>query len=220
MRQIVLLGNISILLAVGSACGKTDEVSSTTTGNLKSNPLAGASQGSILNKLSYFASLDQFLALTMFGLKNANAAVTTFNTFKVCVSEIVYETQSGSAGSPNTPLKPGLLDFSPTSTEAMTIGTLDITSGTVLKNIKFTIATKPELCSSADYAVLFNAGSSGDKKVTQDMSFQFDFASGGYTFQSGQTVTLYLGDIVNGMATLGSGLNNTTIQTVDVGQAK
>lgn len=200
---------VFLALAVSAAafgCGK--EESGMQNGILlQSNPLAGASQAGLF---------ERFI-----GIQNAYAAVTAFNTFKVCVSEVVWELQSGAAGSSATaPLKPGLLDFSPTSTSAMSIGYLDLTAGTVLKNIKFTIATKPELCSNADYAVLFNAGSSGDKKVTQDMSFQFDFASGGYTVENGKAITVYLGDIVNGMATLGSSLDNSTIQTVDVGQAK
>ncbi|MCM2279184.1 MAG: hypothetical protein NDJ89_13995 [Oligoflexia bacterium] len=206
---------IQILAAAG--CGKQE-----STGiPLQSNPLAGPDQ-------AYFQALSQRLfargsesLLRILGVEPAYAAVSSFNTLKMCVSEVVWELLSGSqASSTAAPLKPGLLDFSPTDTTAKALGTLDVEPGTVLKNIKFTIATKPELCSGANYAVLFNSGATGERHVTQDISFRFDFPPGGYTVDDSRAITLYLGNIVNGMVSLGAGLDDSSIQTVSVGQAQ
>ena len=208
-----------VLSAAISGCGKED---TTALGvPLQSNPLAGPSQAFYKNSSTYYANIAGNFLQNILGIQTAHASVSTFNTFKICVSEVVWELAAGTAGnSATTPLKPGLLDFSPTAIDAMTIGYLDIAAGTALKNIKFTVANKPDICGGADYAVFFNSNSSGgDKKVTQDMSFKFDFESASYNVENGKAITVYLGDIVNGMAALGTGLNNETIQTVNVGQA-
>lgn len=210
MQKRLIVPGVLALASLLTACGKEEAQSGIP---LESNPLAGANQAYSSHPLDLLQSLL---------VPNAYAAVSSFTSFKVCVSEIVWELQSGTAGSSSTaPLKPGLLDFSPTSTEAKSIGNLDLEPGAVLKNIKFTIATKPDLCGGADYAVAFSAASTGgEKKVTQDMSFRFDFSGGAYTVAEGQKITLLLGDIVNGMVSLGASLDNSSIQTVNVGQAK
>ncbi|MCM2323748.1 MAG: hypothetical protein NDJ90_10860 [Oligoflexia bacterium] len=202
-----------------SACGKENPSAGIP---LQSNPLAGPSQALRHGSSLYFAQTGLDLFGALLGVRTAQAAVNAFNTFKVCVSEVVWELASGTSASSSTaPLKPGLLTFSPTATEAATIGNLDLQAGTALKNIKFTLATKPEICAGADYAVLFNSDSTGgDRKVTQDMSFSFEFPVSGYIVENDQPITLFLGDIVNGLAALGAGLDNSSIQGVNVGQAR
>ena len=97
-----------------------------------------------------------------------------------------------------------------------------MTPGTVLKNVKFAIATVPSFCQGANYAALYNSSASGgDILITQNVAFRFDFAAPGYNVTGGlQVIDLLLGQIVNGMFALGTGLNNSTIQTINVGQAQ
>jgi len=191
-------------LALVAGCGKQAGPGVT----IQSNPLAGP------NAASLWRIFDSLI-----GIPSAYAAVQPFTTFKMCVGEVVWEFVGGQPGSSNVKLKPGLLDFSPSSQDVMVIGTLDVPSGSALKNIKFTIEKVPSLCANANYAVLFNAGS-GDKQVEQNTSFKFEFGSGGRTVSDGDVVTLYLGEIVNAMVALGNSLNDSTIQTITAGQAK
>lgn len=184
---------------------------------VQSNPLAGVSAAA-LDRGPFFIASQLFQRA--FFIQPAQAAVSAFTEFKLCVSEIVYELMSGQSGTSSTPLKPGLLTFSPSSTTAMTIGNLDISAGAVLKNIKFTIATVPSLCGGANYSVRFNHdGLGAAKEITQDVSFRFDFVASGFTPITSTPMTLFLGGIVTGMVAKGSNLDGSTIQTVNVGQA-
>lgn len=202
-------------------CGNKGTTSLTTSsgGNVtvQTNPLAGVNAAAL--DRSPFLIASQLIQRVFF-IHSAQAAVSAFTEFKLCVSEVVYELLSGQSGASSTPLKPGLVTFSPSSTTAMTIGNLDISAGAVLKNIKFTIATVPSLCGGVNYSVRFNHdGLGAAKEITQDVSFRFDFGASGFTPSTSSPITLFLGGIVTGMVAKGSNLDGSTIQTVNVGQA-
>lgn len=208
---------VAISVIFLTACGGTG-IGNPQNGNvsLQTHQLAGADAA--LNSLS----LPGSIVAALLGIRPAYGAVSSFNKFQVCLSSITFEQMSGQPEQGDRVLSPGLVTFSPTNTSPMSIGSLYLTPGSTLKNVKFVIATVPELCQGANFAVLFNGPSSGgDISITQDVSFRFDFPGAGYTVSGdGQTIDLLLGDIVNGMVSLGSGLNNSTIQTVNVGQAQ
>lgn len=199
-----------ILMTALSGCGGTsvgNPIDGTVT--LQTNQLAGP--GAAYNR-------PQRIFEFLFGIQNAFAAVSPFNTFNICLSSVTFESYNGFS---NVPLNPGLLQFSPTSTVPMTLGTVGISSGSTLKNIKFVIATKPEICGGANYSVLFNSpASGGDRTATQDVAFRFDFSTPYLLLPGDQTVTLFLGLIVDALYNLGATLSDTTIQAVNVGQAQ
>lgn len=214
-RMLMLALSISAA-ALTTGCGRGGVT-------LQANPLAGPSAAKLLTpQQQFFANAYEGLMKGFLGVNNAVASVSSFTTFKMCVDTVTYETLSGEAKSPTTPLQPGLISFSPTATTATSIAQIDIPKDTVLKNIKFTVANVPAVCSGADYSVLFNV-SGTDIKLTQNVAFRFDFGSSGYTISGAdQNISLFLGNIVNGMVTLANttGLTNDSIQTVNVGQAQ
>ena len=219
MKYTSILRWLIPLALLTSSCGGTGIGNPLVT--IQTHPLAGP-DAAMLPKVPWYMGRVENLLASLFGIQKAWAAVSTFNRFEICLSEITFELLAGGVDSGDRTLSPGLLSFSPSSTEAMTIGGLNLTPGSTLKNVKFVIATKPEICSGANYAVLFNSPSSGgDRLITQDVSFRFDFPSSGYVITgSPQTIDLLLGQIVNGMVALGATLDNSTIQTVNVGQAQ
>lgn len=216
-----------ILFGVGTGCGGTS-VGNPQNGavTLQSNPLAGPTAASLGKGRFDFATLGEGLMNTFFGIEKAWATVSSFSTFQICLDTVTFERLDGSAetqnGSSNIVLNPGLLTFSPTSTDPMVIGSLNLTADSVLKDVKLTVASVPQLCGT-NYSVRFDSGTSGPVDLTQNVAFRFDFPVSGTTVTgSAQTLTLFLGQVVDGMVTLANAgnLNNSTIQTVNVGQAQ
>jgi hypothetical protein len=207
-------------LACGiSACGA--DSGGTGSGNpgnvaLQYNPLSGSAAASLSPATFPFANWVDHL------IPFAVAAVSSFTTFKMCNDTMVLTDTSGNTVSVNGETSQaglGLLTFSPTSTTAQTLTTLSIATGVQIKEIKLTSAAKPSTCSGVTYAVQFDPGS-GPINITQNTSFTFTLSTPLTISGSSQTLTLLLGQIVNGMVALGTGLNNSTIQTVNVGQAR
>jgi hypothetical protein len=223
----LLVAALSGGLALGTGgCGGAGTSVGNPAMTLQTNPLAGPNAASNGARFLPLALLERGLVEGLLGIQTALAAVSPFTTFRICLNTLEFERLDGSKeeqnGSSNIPLNPGLLTFSPVSHDPMTLGTLLLTEGSVLKNVKFTIATVPELCGGANYAIRFNSGT-GDVDLTQNVAFRFDFPAEGLRITSeSRGITLLLGAIVNGMVTLANAgnLNNSTVQTVNVGQAQ
>ena len=205
------------------ACGGTG-VGNPVTGNLtiQSNPLAGPSQGKV-SPMQWLRPSHWFLMPLQ--SVPAVASVSSFSVFKACNDKMKFTDSSGNTisinGQSSAEVGSGLLNFSPTSTSPMTIGTVSVPSGVVIKEVEVTFAVVPAVCQGANYAVQFNDGVNGVKEITQNTAFKFTFSGAGLSVDgSVQSITLLFGQIVNGMVALGSGLNNSTIQTVNVGQAQ
>lgn len=204
-----------------SACGQP----ATGSGNVSitSNALAGPSAASIYRSdKSLFALFDRVGGLfssALLGIRTAYAAVTPFTSFKACNNTLILRDQNGDPisinGSTSLEAGRGLLDFSPTSTAPMTLGSLSIPTGTQISRIDITFAATPSICGGASYAVQFDAGG-GPIDITQNTAFRFDFASP-KTIAEVDAVNLKFGNIVDAMAALGGGLNNSTIQNVAIG---
>jgi hypothetical protein len=162
---------------------------------------------------------------TLLGSRPAFATVSSFTSFKMCNDTFVMTDTSGNTVPINGQASEaglGLLTFSPTSTSAMALVYANVAAGAQIQEIDITTAVKPDVCGGANYAVQFDPGS-GPISITQNTAFKFQFStpvtiSG--TTASPQTLTLLFGQIVNGMVSLGTGLNNSTIQTVNVGSAR
>ena len=187
---------------------------------LQSAPLAGPNAASLDRPGLWIADLME----TFMGLRSAFAAVSSFSNFKLCNDTLVMTDTNGNTvpingSTSGTGL--GLLNFSPTSTTPMALTSLTIVAGTQIKEIDITSAVKPDTCSGVSYAVLFDTGS-GANLITQNTAFKFTFSTPMTITGNAQTLSLLFGQIVNGMVNLvnGSGLTNSSIQTVNVGQAK
>jgi hypothetical protein len=100
----------------------------------------------------------------------------------------------------------------------MAIGTIAIPAGTIISEVDITFAVVPDVCGGASYAVQFDPGS-GPISITQNTAFKFKYAAN-KTVAATDTITLQFGDIVNAMVLKGTALNDSTIQTINVGQAK
>lgn len=208
----------AVSLSALASCG-TSAPSATSSGNisLKSAALSTSSTASlrtpfVLSPVGVFAELLNSLV----GIHEAYAAtVSAFTTFQICNDTLVITDSSGKTlNSSEAGL--GMLTFSNSSTSSATLTSYTITSGTYIKQIKITSAGKKETCPSmGENAVIFNPGS-GAINITQNTSFTFSYSSPLLVTGNAQTVTLMFGAIVNAMAALGTGLNNSTIQTVTV----
>ena len=215
------LSFFSILAALLTACGGTGtgNPKTDTSGNLalQSAPLAGPNAA-----FNLYQKLEDRL-FSFFGLSSAFATVSSFSLFKACNDTLTFLDTNGSQitvnGSSTPSVGQGLLTFSPTGTTAMSIGSLNIPSGTVLSEIDITFAVVPTVCSGVAYAVQFDPGS-GPINITQNTAFKFKFNSNYTITGNAQTVNLQFGTIVNAMVNLGTGLNDSTIQTINVGQAQ
>ena len=221
----LLAVSLAVFVSLGwlLACGGTSVGNPQVT--VRSNPLAGPNAASLGGHSFNLASLSEGLASAFFGIGNAWAAVSSFSKLEICFDTMTFDRTDGTTevqnGSSNIVLNPGLMSFSPTSTGYMAIGSLNLTPGSLLKDVKLTVAVNPTVCNGAGYSVRFNSGVGADIDLTQNLAFRFDFPTSGDQVTGGQqTITLFLGAIVNGMVSLGSGLNNSTIQTVNVGQAQ
>jgi len=219
---------LSLFVAVSiQGCGGTGTGNPTIT--LQSAPLAGpnaASMGrSSFTKLAFLDAITQGLARYFFGINEASAVVSSFAKFSACNDTLVFLDGNGVQLTINNSANPsvgqGLLDFSPTSTSPMTIGSIGISAGTVLSEIDITFANVPAICAGANYAVQFDNGVGGGLiTITQNTAFKFRFANNYTITDSQHTITLMFGAIVNAMVAKGSALNNQSIQTINVGQAQ
>jgi hypothetical protein len=221
--RLIPLGLMAVTL---SACGTTNSASSGNV-TIKSSPLAGANAASLMKNGVTFASvadgISQGLAQIFFGIQNAHAAVSSFTSFKACNDTFKFIDSDGNqlsiSGSQNPSVGQGLLTFSPSSTDAMTIGSLDIPAGTVLSEIDITFAVAPTFCQGVSYAIQFDPGT-GPINITQNTEFKFKFGSGKTITADAQSLNLLLGSIVTAMVAKGTNLNDSTIQTINVGVAQ
>lgn len=214
---------LSLCLALVK-CGGTGTGNPVTNNVLvQSNPLSGPGAALLSPRSAIFSGYD--LLAKLFQIQSAFASVSTFASFKVCNDTMKFIDINGNVisidGASSVGVGTGLISFSPTSTTPMTIGSLKIEAGTAIKEIDITLATVPSVCQGANYAVQFDDGTHGPINITQNTAFKFMFPGSGVTVVNGlQTFTLLFGQIVNGMVSLGAGLNNSSIQTVNVGQAQ
>lgn len=219
---------VSTGLALGlacalSACGK-DTASASGNVTIQSNPLVGPSAASLGSPKFNLASLTQGLADSLFGIGSAWASVNPFTSFKACNDTLIFLDSNGNQLTVNGAAAPaggaGLLTFSNSSSAPMQIASVDVPSGTTIAEVDITFATKPSVCNGANYAVQFDPGS-GPIDITQNTAFKFQFSGSGRAFDgTPATINLLFGTIVNAMIAQGTNLNNSTIQTINVGQAE
>ena len=204
-------GLVSAVVVLTTGCGQ--KATSSQNLNLKSAPLAGPSA-------ARFMPLQNMMG--WIGLPLAHAAVSSFSSFQLCNDTLVMTDSNGNTVKVNgkeSEAGVGLLTFSPAATTPMSIASLQVDSGVLIKEVKITSAVNPTLCGNADFAVSFTPLSS-QIKITQNTEFKFTFASPLQVSGSSQDVTLLFGSIVNAMlsqAGTGAGLTNSTIQSVVVG---
>jgi hypothetical protein len=219
----ILMLLTSTLAAGFLGCGTTPAVSSGNV-TLQTHQLAGSGAASLQGSTKY-AAMAGDLVQRLLGIQNVWAAVSSFATFKACNDTLKLLDDQGHQltinGSQNPSIGQGLLTFDPASGAPMTLGALTIPAGTVLSEIDITFAVVPSVCGGANYAVEFDNGTGGGvRDITQNTAFKFTFASGRTITGSAETIDLRLGDIVNAMVAKGSALDNSTIQTINVGQAQ
>ncbi len=226
-RSITAL--IAVVVAVTAAslltgCGKPLDGNVT----IQSWQLGGSGAASLKQK-SLFASLSKGflddLIAPLLGIKEAFAAVSSFSVFSACNDTLKFVDSNGNQisinGNANPSVGQGLLSFSSASSLPMTIGAITIPSGTAIKEIDITFAVVPSVCSGANYAVQFDNGIGGGTiNISQNTAFKFQFASPLTVSETPQTISLLFGNIVNDMVSKGNTLNNSTIQSVAVGQAQ
>ena len=206
-------------LAIGGGCGGTGTGNPATANVvMQSAPLAGANAASLEHPGLWFIPLMDVLL----GVRSALAAVSPFTSFKLCNDTLVMKDAGGNTIAVDGSTQHqglGLITFSPTADTPMTLASLSIAAGTQVKEIDITSAISTTLCPGFSDAVEFNPNS-GAIHISQNTAFKFIFATPVSITGTQQTLSLLLGQIVNGMVALGAGLNNSTIQTVNVGQAK
>jgi hypothetical protein len=224
-KQSLTLALVTVVaLSPLAGCGKKD-VAGNGHITLQTHALAGPSAAA-LRGAGRYAAVAGDLAGRLLGIGKAWAAVSSFATFKACNDTMIFLDQDGRQlsvnGLENPSIGQGLLTFDPSSGAPMALGTLDLPAGTVLSEIRVTFAVVPSVCSGANYAVQFDNGAGGGvRDITQNTAFRFRFASPGRTISGAdETIDLKLGDIVNAMVSLGSSLDNSTVQTINVGQAE
>ena len=219
----IALTVLGVVLATG--CGKSPVAGNVT---LQSAPLAGPNAASIGSQSAYsVASIADTIGSTLLGLLVGShdayaAAVASFSSFKICNDTLVMTDVNGNTvpinGSTNQ-AGVGLLTFSSASTSSTVLGLpLNIASGTQIKEIDITSAVNTALCPGFPDAVAFDPGT-GAVHISQNTAFKFKYANPLTITGSSQNLNLLFGQIVNGMVSLGVSLNNSTIQTVNVGQA-
>lgn len=218
---VPMLFVVTSLSVVSSGCGSSTAGSNT----IYAAPLSGPNAASLSlqgRMLALADSLVNFLGEGLLGLHPAVAGVPSFTSFKACNDTLVFINSKGEKlninGSQNPSVGQGLLTFSSSGTDLMTIGSVNIPDGTVLSEVDITFAVKPSVCAGAVYAIQFDSGL-GPVNITQNTAFKFLFPAG-KTVAANDSVTLMFGQIVNGMVTKGAALDNSTIQTVNVGLAK
>lgn len=217
---IALLIATALPLATGGGCGG----GGTGTGNpgniaLQSAPLAGSGAASLNHPE---LRVVPFLMDLLLGVRAAFASVSLFTSFKLCNDTLVVTDTDGETVAVNGSTEHaglGILTFSPSSETPMSLTSVNIAAGIQIRQISVTSAIKPDICPGFSDAVEFDPGS-GPIHISQNTAFKFVFATPLSVDGSAQTINLKLGDIVNGMVALGAGLNNSTIQNVNVGQAQ
>ena len=143
------------------------------------------------------------------------ATVATFKTLQLCNDTLVITDTNGNTVNPEkTGL--GILNFSNTATTATALTSLNIATGTQIKEIDITSAGNSPTCAAMGAnAVVFDPGN-GAINITQNTAFKFVYATPLVITGSAQSLTLMFGAIVNAMVAQGAGLNNSTIQTIAV----
>lgn len=218
-RSMVLIATVAVAMLTG--CAKQQGAVS-----LEAAPLAGPGAASLgSKKFSLFAMFSMESMGSLWAVKSARAGVAAFNQLKLCNDTLKFINDQGEQvtvnGSGDPSVGQGLLSFDGSSVNVSQIGSLDLPAGTVISEIDITFAVKPSVCQGVNYAVRFDDGINGIKDITQNTAFKFMFPAGGVQVTGeAQTLTLMFGDIVNGMVGLGASLDNSTIQTVNVGQAR
>lgn len=198
-----------------SSCGKD-------AGNvtLQSDSLAVAGTPARTSTLLAAAQGFNNLMTSLLGIRDAFAAVSPYTSFKACNDTLQFYNDKGEqltiGGSQNISVGQGLMDFSPGSSPV--IGSVEIPEGTAIKEVDITFAVVPSVCAGANYAVQFDPGT-GPINITQNTAFKFKFANP-LTVQGQQSITLMFSSIVQAMIGLGANLDNSTIQTINVGQAQ
>ncbi|MGK5084549.1 hypothetical protein WDW37_14740 [Bdellovibrionota bacterium FG-1] len=213
----------------GTGTGNPGNIASSENLTLQSAPLAGSSAASIDRPHHWLESVLRIaefgLEEVFFGARSAFATVSSFGKFNVCNDTLIFLDGSGKQLSINGTTQPsvgrGLLSFSASSTQPMTIGNIAIPTGTIISEIDITFAVVPAVCAGANYAVEFDNGIGGGvHDITQNTAFKFNFASNYTITGKSQTITLLFGAIVSAMAQKGVELDDNTIQTLNVGQAE
>ena len=170
-RSLVFAGACLTAVLILSSCGKAN-------GNvsIQSAPLAGADAARFSSPGAKLADLMS----SLMGIQQAWASVSSFTSFKACNDTLKFIDSNGNVvkvnGSESSEVGRGLLDFSPSSTSAMTIGSITLTPGTMIKEVDITFAVVPSVCQGANYAVEFNPGS-GARTITQNTAFKFQFST-------------------------------------------
>ena len=159
---------LTALAALSTACGQTP-TTATSAGNvsLVVPALAGANAASVQRSrtpLSLAWSIEGIssgLLSLMVGNTPAYAASRTFTSFKICNDTLVITDTDGKTVAINGKTSEtglGLLSFTSANTTETTLTSLNIASGTKIKEVKITSAVKGSVCSNAAYAVEFNPG--------------------------------------------------------------
>lgn len=223
MKQIqshLSLALVAVSALMTTACGKISDGNVT----VQTAPLSGSGAASLGRSGSMLARLAdgmmQDLSKLLLGVNEAFAAVSSFSTFKACNDTLIFLDGDGKKltlnGTDAPTVGQGLLTFSPSSGMGIVLGSLNIPAKTTISEVDITFAVVPSVCGGATYAVQFDNGvGSGVINVTQNTAFKFKYPTP-ISISGDQAITLKFGAIVNAMVALGSGLNNSTIQTVAV----
>ncbi len=217
-QAVLMAMTLSVALLAG--CGKSGVT-------LQAAPLAGASaaahsQPAVWSFAFVADALSSGLMTLLTGARTAFAAVSPFTSFKFCNDTLVMTDVAGNTVAINGSTQQagvGLLSFSSASTSATSIASLDIAAGTQIKEIHVTSAISTTLCPGFADAVEFDPGA-GAIHIAQNTQFKFVYATPLTIDGSAQTINLMFGQIVDGMVALGAGLNDSTIQNVNVGQVQ
>jgi len=200
--RLVLL--MFLMMSVGCAKSTTSGVS------LKINPVAGPSAASLYSPMKIFSKF--------MGMTDAFASVSSFTSFKICNDTLVIKDVSGNTvliNGKEAETGVGLITVSPTTTTATTLTTFDLPKDTQIKEVYITSAVAPSVCSGANYAVEFDP-TSAPISITQNTQFKFTFATPMVVTGEAQDLTVLFGAIIDSMVALGTGLNDSSIQTIAV----
>lgn len=215
LRSALFVMLASTLFLAGGCGGTSTPAASAGNATIQSAALAPTSTAFLGQPGSQFAFFESLVSL-LTGTRDAFAAtVSSFKTFQICNDTLVITDASGNTVNPaKTGL--GILTFSNSTTTPMTLTTLNIAANTQIKEIDITSAGSASTCAAMGAnAVIFDPGT-GAINITQNTAFKFTYSTPLTITGSAQSLTLMFGAIVNGMVAQGTGLSNSTIQSISV----
>lgn len=179
LKPVVCAAVCCVLAIVSgsSGCG-----AGTSTGNPISGPVNIQSE-------SYAAPFARIMDPIYGGI-----SAVAVSDFRFCVTKLKLKNKngdavSGSDGSEEIEVRLGLIDIS-NSAASTYWGQVDIPVGYALGELRVEMHRDPELCSGADYSLVYNGVS-----ITKDIEFRFNF-SGDSLLEAGDTLRLGLSGIV------------------------